>query len=380
MPAFHQMGHDSWNLVGEDALSAFRGIVLSPVNNGPDEVVEKLNALGARARQLDIVLDPQFYKPKSDRGSLPQWAHVTSDFETADLGDVGWWEERCRKLLLEGQRVGATSIASPAVIPRTFDPAYYDWVVNCADMLHQKADPQNISTLVTTIVYLPEIGLPGVAERIASIVTRTRVDRVYLVFYDDLQPRVQRTDIDALAGAITLIRALEFAGSRVLVAFSGLDMLLWKSAGATDVATGKFFNLRRFVPGRWDDPAEGGRVLPYWTDDEFATWLREDDVRLLLRIGLIDPTRADANPYSREILALLGTHSGDAWVRLGWRQYMYWFVQRESDMASGITTAQAILTHADRRWAALEQSGAFLFERANNGEWVRAWLNALLLS
>ncbi len=380
MAAYHQMGHDSWNLVGEDELRSYRGLVLSPVNNGPAEMAEKLGALGSLRSALDVVLDPQFYKPSSDRGSLPDWSHITNDFETADLGDIDWWADRCRKLLQEGERVGASSIASPAIIPRTFDPDYYDSVVACADLMDNMAQERQISTLVTVIVRLAEVAQPGFAERIASIVTRSRVNRVYLVFFDDGSPRAQRTDVDALAGGMRLIRTLESAGSRVLVAFSGLDMLLWKSAGATDVATGKFFNLRRFVPGRWDDADDGGRVLPYWTDDDFVTWLREDDVRLLLKLGLIDADRAAVNPFSREILELLQKHGGEPWVRLGWRQYLYWFGQREGDIEIGKATAREILVHADQHWTALDQRGAYLFERTNNGEWVRAWLNALLLT
>jgi len=165
----------------------------------------------------------------------------------------------------------------------------------------------------------------------------------------------------------------------VLLAFSGLDMLLWKFAGATDVATGKFFNLRRFVPGRWEDPAEGGRVLPYWTDDEYITWFREEDVRLLLRRGLVDRDRASANPYSCEILTTLDNRAGDPWVRLGWRQYMYWFSQREAEIESGNLNVADLLERADKHWLEIETSRVRLFERSNNGEWIRAWLNALLL-
>jgi len=376
MSAYHQMGHDSWNLIGEEALRSFKGLVLSPVNDGPAVVVEKLASLDPLRSQLDILLDPQFYKPGSDRGSLQEWAHIPRDFGTADVSDIGWWGERCRLLAAEAEQIGATSVASPAVIPRAFTPDYYDWVVNCAELL---AGATRASVLLTVIVRLSDISELGAVERIASILTRTQIDRIYLVLYDDVPPRSQRTDVEALAGALSLIRMLEKAGSRVIVAFSGLDMLLWKEAGATAVATGKFFNLRRFVPGRWEDPSEGGRVLPYWTDDELITWLREDDVRLLLRLGIIDGQRASgSNPYSQEILSALERRGGEAWVRWGWRQYLYWFNECEAALDAKKVSTRDILGRADRHWSEVERRGALLFERANNGEWIRAWLNALL--
>jgi hypothetical protein len=379
MSSYHQMGHDSWNLVSEEALTSFGGLVLSPVNDSPEQVRERLASLGTRRDHLDIILDPQFYKPKSDRGSLTDWLHIDNNFDTADLGNMGWWTERCHRLVEQGEQIGVTAIASPAAIPRAFDVAYYDWVIECAEALQTLLDGRKTSALITALIHVPELAQRGTADRIASVLTRSRISRVYLVFVDDGAPRAQRTDSEALAGAMSLIRTLESARSRVLVAFSGLDMLLWKSAGATDVATGKFFNLRRFVPGRWDDPAEGGRVLPYWTDGEFIAWFREEDVRLLLRLGLLDRERAGVNPYSQEILTLLDRRSGEPWVRLGWRQYMYWFCQWEAEIGSGKVDVRDMLEHADQLWLNLEERRVRLFERPNNGEWIRAWLNAFLL-
>jgi len=35
-------------------------------------------------------------------------------------------------------------------------------------------------------------------------------------------------------------------------------MILWKAAGATNCASGKYFNLRRFTLSRLDEPEENG--------------------------------------------------------------------------------------------------------------------------
>jgi hypothetical protein len=199
--------------------------------------------------------------------------------------------------------------------------------------------------------------------------------------FDDTPPREQRQDAEALAGMISLIRMLEHAGVRVLVAFTGLDMLLWKHAGATDVATGKFFNLRRFTRDRWDESTDGGRLRPYWTDEELITWLREEDVRILRQRKVLDPALSSpCNPYADQIIGLLDRNKGEAWVKLGWCQYLHWFSQREADVTAGEVNVQSMLEHADTRWQAVRDSKARLIETTNNGEWVRAWLNSLLLS
>jgi hypothetical protein len=134
------------------------------------------------------------------------------------------------------------------------------------------------------------------------------------------------------------------------------------------------------VPGRWDEAAEGGRVLPYWTDNELLTWLREEDVRLLLRVGLIDRDVAGTNPYSREILNVLDRRTGEPWLRWGWRQYLYWFDQHEREISTDREVTRRLLTRADDLWRALDRRGIYLLDRGNDGEWIRAWLNALALA
>src|SRR5581483_3682586 len=316
MPAYHQMGHDSWNLVAEAALEGYAGLILSPVNDGPGDVQARLGGLRIPG-SLEMVLDPQLYKPSSDRGALASWPHFDADVDTVELGDNRWWDERGKALCECATTIGVEAICSPAMLPKVFDDDYYQFSADVAARLQPLASAKKLDLLVTAIVHLPDLTKQGRAEAIASILTSVDVSRVYLVFYDDLYPRDQRTDFQMLANAGRLIRLLQQAGSRVLTAFSGFDMILWKAAGSADVASGKFFNLRRFVPGRWDDPEEGGRVVPYWTDGGFVTWLREDDLRLLDMHGLVDRTCAATNPYAAEILRIIDSGKKDAWVALG---------------------------------------------------------------
>lgn len=377
MGAYHQMGHDSWNLVSEKALHGFDGLILSPVNDPPDAVVQKLTKLGKLREKIEVILDPQFYKPGSDRGHLNSWGHFSSDVDTVNLSDQSWWEKRSKALVKVASEVGANAICSPAMLARVFSDEYYRWTVQCADRLEKHASEAKQDVLLTAIVRLPELAQKGRAEAIASILTSTNISRIYLVIWDDLEPRDQRTDIEGIAGVVRLIKLLENAESRVLAAFSGLDMLIWKAAGASSAATGKFFNLRRFVPGRWDDPSEGGRVVPYWTDEHLISWVREADVRLLDRHGLIDRTSATKNPYSEEILKIIDAGMGEPWVKYGWRQYLYWFRETESVLSTKPSAVESILTSADRRWGAVSKSRVLLLDRENTGDWIRPWLNAI---
>lgn len=378
MGAYHQMGHDSWNLVGEKPLHRFEGLILSPVNDSPDAVTQKLSQLRERKQNLDIILDPQFYEPRSARGHLIHWPHFSDDVDTVNLQDMNWWEKRSEALSSVASIIGANAICSPATIPRLYDDDYYRWTVDCANITAKHASDRGLGILLTAIVRLPELAHKGRSETVASILTSTGIDRIYLVLSDDIPPRTQRTDVEGLAGAIKLIRLLENAGTRVLVAFSGLDMILWKAAGASGVASGKFFNLRRFVPGRFEeDGAEGGRVVPYWTDTRLITWLREDDIRLLDKNALIDRPDVIANPYSERILEILDAGTGEPWVRYGWRQYLYWFQETEAAISNDSKIAKMMLRNADSAWGNVNDSEIYLYDRQNTGDWIRPWLNAV---
>jgi hypothetical protein len=79
-----------------------------------------------------------------------------------------------------------------------------------------------------------------------------------------------------------LIAALESSGQRVTVASCSSEMILWKAAGATNCATGKFFNLR-FTISRFEQPdSSGGGQLGYWFQEALLGFLRQSD---LLRVN-----------------------------------------------------------------------------------------------
>ncbi|WP_321852607.1 hypothetical protein [Burkholderia diffusa] len=378
MGVYHQMGHDSWNLIDRPELQKYRGIILSPVNNSPVGILDRLGQLGFTRNMIDIILDPQLYKPRSDRGKLATWPYFPGDLDSADLTKVAWWVQRGEALVKCANEIGATAICSPAMLPRVYDDAYYSQIVDITNQLQPIALESKIEILLTAIVDLKTLADKNSPHRIATVLTRTKVARAYLIFSDDLKPRQQRTDHESLANAIKLIRLLEQAGTKVIIGFSGLDGILWKHAGATDLATGKFFNLRRFVPGRWDDAADGGKVVPYWTDDGLITWLREPDVQLLLNAKLIDRQVASHNPHSAEILQILDSKSGTPWVAIGWRQYLYWFQEIEQSIGQDPSYALELLRSADRKWGEIEKSEIQLYDRLNTGEWIRPWINAIV--
>lgn len=112
-----------------------------------------------------------------------------------------------------------------------------------------------------------------------------------------------------------LIRFLEDSGIRTLVGFASSDIVLWKTAGATDCASGKFFNLRRFTPSRLGppEPEGGGGQLSYWFEESLMGYLRESDLVRVQKANLLSP-ESTSNPCGLAILDHREKHEGVAWV------------------------------------------------------------------
>jgi hypothetical protein len=142
--------------------------------------------------------------------------------------------------------------------------------------------------------------------------TATRCKQVYLIFIGAVEPRRELADPETLKGAMRLIAALREAKMEVLVGFCSTDVLLWKAAGAHSVATGKFFNLRRFTSARFEEPTQGGGQLPYWCEESLIAFLRESDIIRVQAQSMLSDS-SERNPFAQQIL-----QRGDApWVALG---------------------------------------------------------------
>jgi hypothetical protein len=179
-----------------------------------------------------------------------------------------------------------------------------------------------------------------------------------------------------------LISALEASGVPVLVAFSSSDILLWKAAGASSCASGKFFNLRRFTRQRFEEPqATGGGQLPYWFEEALLAFLRQGDLIRVRKASLLSEA-SQRNPFCQQIMTAMDEASRaratpTAWLGTSWRQFLYWFSDVESRIGGNGNAAETILRNADANWSKLDAAKVLLEERFNTGNWIRVWLNAM---
>lgn len=370
MPAYHQMGHDSRNLLDNGDLTSYAGAIVSPVNYDETETRAQIERL--QSSTFEFVFDPQLYFPQTNRGCLRDWSYFPPDVDTADQSSATWWDTLVGRVLDCAGRLKPTSVCSPAIVPRVYSNDYFDLLTYVGSTLANSAG--DFVPVQTLLVNLSELASRDRAFTIASILSRTKCKMIYLIFVTDLEPRRELADAAELTGGMLLISLLEQAGLQVLVGFSSTDMILWKAAGATACATGKFFNLRRFTKSRFEEPAGGGGQLPYWIEESLFAYLRETDVIRARENALISEASL-RNPVSRPIFDAIDR--GEAWLALSWRFYMWWFADFEARMARGEVDPRHLLQQAESNWLLLQDRDVLFEEPRNTGSWVRPWRQAL---
>ena len=376
MPAFHQMGHDSENLLSVPGLERFAGAILSPVNYNQGKIASQID--WARTRNgFRTIFDPQLYVPTTSRGQIRDWPYFPNDVDTADLSSDVWWGRLVDGLVDVCQSLSLTDVCSPAVLPRTYADEYYDRLVGVGNLLHQRLRDSPVAAIQTAVVGLADLSALNRAMTIASILSRSKTGHIYLVFDSQTEPRRELAQGDEISGAMRLIDALVQANMTVTVGFSSSDLVLWKAAGATNCATGKFFNLRRFTKARFEEPTgQGGGQLPYWFEESVMSFLRQSDVQRIIPMQLPRLNGAE-NPFSVQILSQLTSEPERAWLALAWRQFMFWFADAEHRLDSGAVSAATLLRNADRNWGQLDDADFITEERRNDGGWIRPWRRAV---
>jgi hypothetical protein len=376
MAVYHQVGHDSENLLHAENLEAYGGAILSPVNYRQERVAAQIQR-ARLAGDFETVFDPQLYVPNSDRGFLSSWEYFPKDVDTADLTSTEWWMGLVNRIGTLCSTLRPAAVCSPAILPSIYSDDFFLQAVQTGSELCAVLSGSGVEVVQSAIVSLTELAAPGRAETIASILSRTKARRIYLVLVGLVEPRRELAEVEELKGGMRLIAALERSGLRVLVGFCSSDVVLWKAAGATDCATGKFFNLRRFTRTRFEEPRGGGGQLPYWYEESLMAFLRESDLLRVLPLGLAR-LPSSPNPFGNEILAQLEAHPGTAWLALAWRQFLYWFADIEGRIAAEALEVGQLLQMAENNWTTLDDAGVLMEERRNEGKWLRAWRRAVM--
>lgn len=374
MPVYHQMGHHSDSLLRDPQLNSFKGAILSPVNEDRESILKIINRYRNNP-DFETIFDPQIYYPRTPRERLRTWEYFPSNYSTLDYStDAGWQTlmSDIKKMLSD---LRPNAVCAPAIVPRAYSNEYFGLTTEVANRFAEELADLDISVLQTIIVDYSTLADFERVMSIASIVTGSDVNRCYVFFTgaSELKDRTEIADEDGIKGGMLLIDQLKNNGFDVLMGFCSSDILLWKTAGATSCASGKFWNLRRFNSQRWEESIDnGGGPLPYFFEEDFIAFLRESD---FIRTQEKRSQASLDNPFYPIIESKI--ESGESWVAESWRQFLYWFADIETRINNQSVNVNRLLRAAEKNWEWIEDNDIILEERRNDGRWLRHWLRAI---
>jgi hypothetical protein len=375
MASYQQMGYHSANLLSEPELQDFAGAILSPVDYSESEITLQVKSHEG-CPNFDLVFDPQLYYPQSERGKLLTWDYFPMDFDSLDVQSISWWRELIDELSETCNRVQPDAACSPAFVPRTFNDDYFASIVNLCNYFVDSLAHSRVRPIQTLLVDISDLVEPGRVMRITSILSRTKASSVYLILIGGRGPRREFGDVEELKGAMKLIATLEGCGLPVLVGFSSSDLVLWKAAGATSCATGKFLSLRRFTESRFRESRRIPGQSAYWFEESLMAFLRESDLIRVRALGMLNSASIE-NPFGQRILKCIDDTPGKPWLALSWRQWLYAFAYLEQRVDCGVVDVGQLLDNADKAWRSLNNVPVLMEEPENDGTWIQVWKKAL---
>jgi len=373
---YHQMGHDSINLVNEPNLSNYSGAILSPVNYDEEKIIAQVKSMREK-ENFEAIFDPQLYFPQTERGKLREWSYFPNDVDTALVSSEKWWKKVTKDIVDTCVKINAHAACSPVFAPRSYTNDYYSMMISIGNHFHRQITQKGILPIQSMMVSLADLSNESRPQHIASIISQTKSDRLYLIFVSEITPRRELDDTEELKSAMQLIQLLENSGIKVIVGFCSSEFILWKVAGASSCATGKFFNLRRFTSSRFEEPTSGGGQLPYWFEEGLLSFLRDSDLIRVQKRNLISDETLK-NPFSQLILKKMKDEPGSPWLSLSWRQFMFAFADLESRIVNDEICIANLLLEAENKWLEIEEIPILMEEIRNDGKWIRSWRRAVV--
>lgn len=233
----------------KELVSAWGGgtVILSPRDLKREQLVklsEEILALpGGR-----VLLDPQFYVPRSDHHRLTAHDFWPDTYQTSGFFGGAGMQTMLAGVLQLNRDMGAAAFVLPSLMASAIDDDWLATVRATAD----HAATMNVGMPVYATVALSSEAVrntAGIQDLIAEFET-LKVDGAYVLLeHPDRDYIVQ--DPQWLTNALELSAGLRLLGKAVVVGYANHELLCLAASSVTAVASGTWMNVRAFSPDRF---------------------------------------------------------------------------------------------------------------------------------
>lgn len=225
-------------------------VILSPRDLSPTQLTKFAQSLN-RIEGSRVLLDPQFYLPNSDHARLTSHSFWPED----QYATGAFWQGAGPKSLLTqlhttNVELGCAAMILPGLLASRIDD---DWLARQAIMDDEAQNIQATLPIVTTVALTAEaIGHVDDIEALISAAETWSASSIYLVC-EHPGGSYLVDDPTWLANLLDLVAGLTLCGKKVTVGYANHQLLALACAGAQNLASGTWMNVRSFPPDKFKE-------------------------------------------------------------------------------------------------------------------------------
>jgi len=338
-------------------------VILSPRDLDESQLVnlaKEIRALpGGR-----VLLDPQFYLPRSDHARLTSHGYWPDSYQTNGFFGGPGMASMMDDVLKLNRDVGSVAFVLPGLLARAIDD---DWLGTLRATAEHAATMNAGMPLYSTIALNADSmrNTSGIQEILAEFETMN-VEGAYLLFEHPNSDYIVQDPV-WLANAVELAAGLRLLGMAVVVGYANHQLLCLAAASVDAIASGTWLNVRAFSPDRFRaaDEEDHKRKTVWYYDPSCLSEYKLPYLDLALRAGVLTGM-APPPAYGSTYAALLFSGVQPSSVGFGEQEAFRHYLQcmmHQAAAAKGatfdatISSLRKMLDSAQRQAESLEKSG-----------------------
>lgn len=238
-------------------------VILSPRDLKREQLVRLSDEIRALPRG-QVLVDPQFYVPRSDHHRLTAHDYWPDSYQTNGFFGGPGMQTMMADVLQLNRDLGTAAFILPGLMATTIDDDWFTTLRAAAEY----AVTMNVRVPLYATIALSSDSVrntAGIHEIIAEFETLD-VAGAYLLFEHPNGSYIVEDPI-WLANTLELAAGLRLLGKTVVVGYANHEMLCLGAASVDAIASGTWMNVRAFSPDRFITPDEEIKRKAVWYYD-----------------------------------------------------------------------------------------------------------------
>lgn len=368
-------------------VKSWRGgtVILSPRDLERKQLVNLSNEIRALPGGR-ILLDPQFYLPRSDHARLTSHDYWPDTYQTNGFFGGPGMATMLGEVLQLNRDVGSDACVLPGLLAAVIDD---DWLGTLRATAEHAATMNTGMPLYSTVALNADSmrNTTGIHEVLAEFETMN-VEGAYLLFEHPTGDYIVQDPV-WLANAVELAAGLRLLGKTVVVGYANHQFLCLAAASVNAIASGTWQNVRAFSPDRFRaaDEEDHKRKTVWYYDPSSLSEYKPLFLDSALRAGVLAemaPPPAYGSTYAAPLFSGIQPSSVGFGEQEAFRHYLQCMMQqvraaRETTFDKTISSLRRLLDSAESQAKLLEKWGVLAGTRkfSDGFDPVRSALSSL---